>query len=197
MRDGPKAKTPAEGEGLDGTASTRRTAVPPRSPPETGGADGGPSRDRSCRPWGRKSTTRRLQLKAASRRALAGSELKQRATASRAIADLDVPPQAAGQVGRGVLAGALADLGLVGDAGVLDAVDAFRGAAAAEAELAGRGVADRPFAHVGAQRQHGGGAGQFGRGSRSGRLGRGGDGARRGGLDAARRRGGLRRRGRG
>src|SRR5690606_4170942 len=56
---GQKQKTPAEGEGLDGTASTRRTAVPPRSPPETGGADGGPSGDRSCRPWGRKSTRRR------------------------------------------------------------------------------------------------------------------------------------------
>ena len=79
--------------------------------------------------------------------------LKQRASARRALARLNIPPQAAGQVGAAVLGAAL-DLGLVGDPGVFDAIDAFRGATAAEAEL-GRGrIADGPFAHVGAEGQH-------------------------------------------
>src|SRR5690606_16591897 len=56
---------------------------------------------------------------------------------------LDVAAQRPGQL-RGSVLAALADLRLVGDAGVLDAVDAFRRAAAAEAELVRRRVADRP-----------------------------------------------------
>src|SRR3990167_4354934 len=95
--------------------------------------------------------------------------------ARSATAPLNIPTQAAGQV-RTAFLGAATDLRLVVDAGVFDAIDAFRGAAAAEAELARGRVADRPFAHVRAQGHDRGRARQVrdrgGRGRRRDRLGR-------------------------
>src|SRR5688572_16488276 len=84
----------------------------------------------------------------------------------------DITAKAAGQLGGRVLL----HRRLIGDLGVFDAIDAFGGAATAEAELARRRVADRPFAHVGAERQDRGRAGLLGgtlyrsRGDRGGRA---------------------------